>query len=81
MLRRYYLLFFIDVTSREVFFAGVTARPTGAWTAQAARNLFLRHGGSSFLRFGNLVKRVGELAVAVTLQRFTISEFCTSKRR
>jgi transposase len=42
-LRRYYLLFFIDVTSREVFFAGITANPTGAWTTQAARNLFLRH--------------------------------------
>jgi putative transposase len=43
MLRRYYLLFFIDVTSREVFFAGITTNPTGPWTAQAARNLFLRH--------------------------------------
>jgi len=43
LLRRYYLLFFIDVTSREVFFAGVTANPTGPWTTQAARNLFLRH--------------------------------------
>jgi transposase InsO family protein len=26
-----------------VFYAGVTANPTGAWTTQAARNLFLRH--------------------------------------
>ena len=43
LLRRYYLLFFIDITSREVFFAGVTANPTGAWTTQAARNLFLCH--------------------------------------
>jgi len=42
-LRRYYLLFFIDVTSREVFFAGTTPNPTGPWTTQAARNLFLRH--------------------------------------
>ncbi len=42
-LRRYYLLFFIDITTREVFYAGVTANPTGAWTTQAARNLFLRH--------------------------------------
>ena len=42
-LRRYYLLFFIDVTTRQVFFGGVTANPTGEWTTQAARNLFLRH--------------------------------------
>lgn len=42
-LRRYYLLFVIDVTSREVFFAGITKNPTGAWTTQAARNLFLTH--------------------------------------
>ena len=42
-LRRYYLLFFINVTSREVFYAGITANPTGPWTTQAARNLFLRH--------------------------------------
>jgi transposase InsO family protein len=43
LLRRYYLLFFIDITTREVFFAGITASPTGPWTTQAARNLFLRH--------------------------------------
>ncbi|NNC74790.1 MAG: transposase [Acidimicrobiia bacterium] len=43
-LRRYYLLFFIDVTTREVFYAGITANPTGPWTIQAARNLILRHG-------------------------------------
>ncbi len=43
LLRRYYVLFFIDVTTREVYFAGITANPTGAWTTQAARNLFLVH--------------------------------------
>jgi putative transposase len=43
LLRRFYLLFFIDITSREVFLAGITANPTGPWTTQAARNLFLRH--------------------------------------
>jgi len=44
MLGRYYLLFFIDVSTRRVFYAGITAHPTGQWTTQAARNLFLRHG-------------------------------------
>jgi len=43
MLRRYYILFFIHVPTRQVLFAGVTANPTGAWTTQAARNLFLPH--------------------------------------
>ena len=43
LLRRYYVLFFIHVPTRQVFYAGVTANPTGAWTTQAARNLFLRH--------------------------------------
>lgn len=43
LLRRYYVFFFIDVTTREVLLAGITANPTGAWTTQAARNLFLAH--------------------------------------
>jgi len=40
LLRRCYLLFFINVTTREVYFAGIAAYPTGAWTTQAARNPF-----------------------------------------
>jgi len=43
LLRRYCLLFFIDITTREAFFGGITTKPTGPWTTQAARNLFLRH--------------------------------------
>ncbi|MBT8241799.1 MAG: integrase core domain-containing protein [Acidimicrobiia bacterium] len=43
LLRQYYVLFFIDVPTRQVFYAGTTANPTGVWTTQAARNLFLRH--------------------------------------
>ncbi len=43
-LRRYYVLFFISVQTRDVILAGVTTNPTGAWTTQAARNLFIAHG-------------------------------------
>ena len=43
LLRRCYLLFFIDITTREVLYGAITTNPTGAWTTQAARNLFLRH--------------------------------------
>jgi hypothetical protein len=46
MLRRYYVLFFIKVNTREVFFAGVTTNPSGAWSTQAARNLFIAHADS-----------------------------------
>ena len=42
LLRRCYLLFFIDITNREVFYGGITTNPAGTWTTQAARNLFVR---------------------------------------
>jgi transposase InsO family protein len=41
--RRYYVLFFINVNTREVIYAGITTNPTGAWTTQAARNMFITH--------------------------------------
>lgn len=40
-LRRYYVLFFIELGSRRVHLAGCTTNPTGAWLTQQARNLAL----------------------------------------
>jgi putative transposase len=47
-LRRLYVLFFIELESRRVHYAGCTANPTGAWVAQQARNLNLAVGLDRF---------------------------------
>jgi putative transposase len=39
MLRRLYVLFFIELGSRRVHFAGCTTNPSGSWVVQQARNL------------------------------------------
>jgi transposase InsO family protein len=38
-LRRFYVLFFIELSRRRVYLAGVTSNPDGAWVVQQARNL------------------------------------------
>jgi hypothetical protein len=41
-LKRFYVLFFIELASRRVHLTGVAANPDGAWVTQEARNLLMR---------------------------------------
>jgi transposase InsO family protein len=75
-LRRYYVMFFIEIDTRRVHLAGITTNPTGAWTTQAARNLamsfdktirfVIRDGAGQYTRtFDDIFAAVGATVITI----------------
>ncbi len=74
LLRRFYVLFWIEVDTRIVHLGGITTNPTGPWTTQQARNLLMRldrklrfvihDGGGQYTRnFDDVFTAVGAEAI------------------
>ena len=52
LLRRLYVLLFIEVDTRRIYLSGITADPVGEWVTEQARNLsFAQAEGTRLTRF------------------------------
>ena len=67
-MRRFHVLFFIEIDTRRVHLAAITTNPTGPWTTQAARNLII--GYNKAIR---LVIRDGAGQLRRSLESWTAS--------
>jgi putative transposase len=90
LLKRLYVLVFIEHGSRRMHLGGVTAHPTGEWTAQQARNLALslderfedikfliRDGGSNFTRsFDAVFEATGARILRKAVQTPRMNAIC-----
>ena len=90
LLKRLYVLVFIEHGSRRMHLGGVTAHPTGEWTAQQARNLALsldkrfedikfliRDRGSSFTRsFDAVFEATGARILRSAVQTPRMNAIC-----
>jgi hypothetical protein len=90
LLKRLYVLVFIEHGTRRMHLAGVTANPTGQWTVQQARNLALALGdrftdirflirdrGSNFTRsFDAVFEATGATIVRTAIQTPRMNATC-----
>jgi transposase InsO family protein len=90
LLKRLYVLVFIEHGSRRMHVGGVTANPTGEWTVQQARNLALalderfadikfviRDRGSNFTRaFDAVFKAAGARILCTAVQAPRMNAIC-----
>jgi len=90
LLKRLYVLVFIEHGTRRMHLGGVTAHPTGDWTVQQARNLairlgerfedirfLIRDGGSIFTRsFDAVFQATGATILRTTIQALRMNATC-----
>ena len=90
LLKRLYVLVFIEHGTRRMHLGGVTAHPTGDWTAQQARNLairlgerfedirfLIRDGGSNFTRsFDAVFQATGATILRTAIQAPRMNATC-----